>query len=134
MNIRKKLRLQRRVKMGVVVCSLGFMVSGIIMNITNANFRQTDKPTVIRIVESSQPIQAQTISTEPLAAQWQAGNVDVLIADWNEPYFNQLESFPESKFKDMVDASSSAFIEIENGASYSAPGTDNLGKNSYWRK
>ena len=71
---------------------------------------------------------------EPLAAQWQAGNVDVLIADWNEPYFNQLESFPESKFKDMVDASSSAFIEIENGASYSAPGTDNLGKNSYWRK
>ena len=51
MNIRKKLRLQRRVKMGVVVCSLGFMVSGIIMNITNANFRQTDKPTVIRIVE-----------------------------------------------------------------------------------
>lgn len=61
MNIRKKLRLQRRVKMGVVVCSLGFMVSGIIMNITNANFRQTDKPTVIRIVESSQPIQAQTL-------------------------------------------------------------------------
>lgn len=60
MNIRKKLRLQRRVKMGVVVYSLGFMVSGIIMNITNANFRQTDKPTVIRIVESSQPIQAQT--------------------------------------------------------------------------
>lgn len=49
MNIRKKLRLQRRVKMGVVVCVWDFMVSGIIMNITNANFRQTDKPTVIRI-------------------------------------------------------------------------------------
>ena len=71
---------------------------------------------------------------EPLAAQWQAGNVDVLIADWNDAYFNQLESFPESKFKDMVDASSSAFNEIENGATYSIPSmNDNLSKSSYWR-
>ena len=50
---------------------------------------------------------------EPMAAQWQAGNFDVLIADWNEPYFQQLESFPESKFKDMVDASANAFAELE---------------------
>lgn len=72
---------------------------------------------------------------EPLAAQWQAGNVDVLVAEWNEEYFNQLESFPESKFKDMVDASSSAFNEIENGATYSAPPADiGLSKSSYWRR
>ena len=65
MNIRKKLRLQRNVKIGVVVCSLGFMVSGITMNITNANFQQTDKPVeIIRIVESSQPIQVQTVSKQ----------------------------------------------------------------------
>lgn len=72
---------------------------------------------------------------EPFAAQWQPGNVDVLIAEWNEMYFNQLESFPESKFKDMVDASSSAFNEIENGATYSAPPSNSsLGKSSYWRR
>jgi predicted phage terminase large subunit-like protein len=72
---------------------------------------------------------------EPFAAQWQPGNVDVLIAPWNEVYFNQLESFPESKFKDMVDGSSSAFNELENGATYSAPPkSSSLGKNSYWRK
>ena len=71
---------------------------------------------------------------EPLAAQWQARNVDVLIADWNEEYFNQLESFPESKYKDMVDASSSAFNEIENGATFSPPPRDGLIKNSYWHK
>lgn len=71
---------------------------------------------------------------EPFAAQWQPGNVDVLTAEWNEMYFNQLESFPESKFKDMVDASSSAFNEIENGATYSAPPDSTLGKSSYWRK
>ncbi len=71
---------------------------------------------------------------EPFAAQWQAGNVDVLIAEWNEMYFNQLESFPESKFKDMVDGSSSAFNEIENGTTYSAPPKDTLSKSSYWRR
>lgn len=72
---------------------------------------------------------------EPLAAQWQAGNVYVLTAEWNEMYFNQMESFPESKFKDMVDASSSAFNEIEHGATYSAPvSNDSLSKSSYWRR
>jgi len=50
---------------------------------------------------------------EPMAAQWQAGNFDVLTADWNEAYFSQLESFPASRYKDMVDASSSAFAELE---------------------
>lgn len=71
---------------------------------------------------------------EPFAAQWQFGNVDVLLAEWNESYFNQLESFPESKFKDMVDASSSAFNEIEYGATYSVPPSSLFGKNSYWRR
>ncbi len=77
---------------------------------------------------------------EPFSAQWlglegmDKGNVDVLIADWNEMYFNQLENFPQSKFKDMVDASSSAFSEVENGGTYSAPPTDtSLGKSSYWK-
>lgn len=49
---------------------------------------------------------------EPVAAQWQAGNVDVVVADWNDEYFSQLESFPSSKFKDMVDATSDAFAEL----------------------
>lgn len=78
---------------------------------------------------------------EPFSAQWlglegmDKGNVDVLIADWNEMYFNQMENFPQSKFKDMVDGSSSAFNEIENGGTYSAPPTDSsLGKSSYWKK
>ena len=50
---------------------------------------------------------------EPMAAQWQAGNFDVLIADWNEMYLNQLENFPNSAFKDMVDASANGFTELE---------------------
>lgn len=60
---------------------------------------------------------------EPMAAQWQLGLFDVMAGAWNESYFNQLESFPESKFKDMVDASSSAFNELTLGMNYNI---DNL--------
>ena len=51
---------------------------------------------------------------EPFAAQWQAGNVDLLVADWNDSLLTQFESFPEGKFKDMVDAASNGFAEIES--------------------
>ncbi len=60
---------------------------------------------------------------EPMAAQWQLGFFDVMEGEWNESYFNQLESFPESKFKDMVDAGSSAFGEITLGMGFNI---DNL--------
>ena len=60
---------------------------------------------------------------EPMAAQWQHGMFDVVSGEWNEMYFNQLESFPESKFKDMVDASSSAFNELTLGMNFNI---DNL--------
>ena len=52
---------------------------------------------------------------EPMAAQWQAGNFDILAGAWNELYLLQLENFPDGKFKDMVDASANAFLEIETG-------------------
>lgn len=60
---------------------------------------------------------------EPMAAQWQNGFFDVMEGEWNESYFNQLECFPESKFKDMVDAGSSAFGEITLGMGFNI---DNL--------
>ena len=60
---------------------------------------------------------------EPMAAQWQHGMVDLVAGEWNEAYLNQLESFPDSKWKDMVDASSSAFNEITLGMGFNI---DNL--------
>lgn len=77
---------------------------------------------------------SKEVRAEPFAAQWQHGNVDVLLADWNEMYFSELESFPESKFKDMVDAGSSAFAELESSAVAAAPPTSGgLQKASYWK-
>lgn len=70
---------------------------------------------------------------EPFAAQWQAENVDLIIGEWNEMYLTQLESFPESKFKDMVDASSAAFAEIES-RNAATPPPGGLNKESYWRR
>lgn len=50
---------------------------------------------------------------EPMAAQWQAGNFYLVAGDWNEMFLLQLENFPTSKFKDMVDAAANGFAELE---------------------
>ena len=52
---------------------------------------------------------------EPFSSQWLAGNVYVLVAEWNDEYFHQLENFPVMKLKDMVDASANAYLELVNG-------------------
>ncbi len=71
---------------------------------------------------------------EPYAAQWQHGNVDILTAPWNEEYVAQLENFPEGVLKDMVDASSSAFNELEK-SNVSAPPkfSESMLRESHWR-
>lgn len=75
---------------------------------------------------------------EPFAAQWQAGNVDVVAGPWTEALLGQYESFPESKFKDMVDAGSNAFNELEMMNAGAPPpkenGTSPTMKESYWFK
>ena len=75
---------------------------------------------------------------EPFAAQWQAGNVDVVAGPWTDALLGQYESFPESKFKDMVDAGSNAFNELEMMNISSPPprndATNLTHKSSYWLK
>lgn len=73
---------------------------------------------------------------EPFAAQWQAGNVCVVAGPWTETLLGQYEAFPESKFKDLVDAGSNAFNELELMNTASAPPSDISKsptiKSSYW--
>ncbi len=74
---------------------------------------------------------------EPFAAQWQAGNVDVVAGSWTETLLGQYEAFPESKFKDLVDAGANAFNELERMNTGSAPPTSVVGggalaHTSYW--
>lgn len=73
---------------------------------------------------------------EPFAAQWQAGNVDVVAGPWTETLLAQYEAFPESKHDDLVDAGSNAFNELEMMNISSPPpvddGTSATNKTSYW--
>ena len=55
---------------------------------------------------------SKELRATPLAAQWQNGNVSVMLAEWNDTYFSQLEMFPDSKHDDMVDGTSDAFNEL----------------------
>lgn len=55
---------------------------------------------------------SKIVRATPFAAQWQNGNIQVMIGEWNDTYFTQLELFPESKHDDMVDASADSFNEV----------------------
>lgn len=73
---------------------------------------------------------------EPLSAQWINGNVEVLNAHWTSAYLAQMDGFPDRKFKDMADASSTGFLELEKSNVGSAPPKDSgiLAKESYWHR
>ena len=45
----------------------------------------------------------------PLAAQVEAGNVDIVAGDWNGEFLDEAATFPMGKFKDQIDAATRAF-------------------------
>lgn len=59
---------------------------------------------------------------EPLSAQAEAGNVDILMTGdqnkdkWIEPFLDEICNFPGSHFKDQTDAASRAFNELAKQA------------------
>lgn len=55
---------------------------------------------------------------EPVASQWQAGNVLLLAGPWNAQYINEADSFPDGKHDDNEDATSDSFTEITTGRSW----------------
>lgn len=57
---------------------------------------------------------------EPFSAQCEAGNVQIVLADWTEAYIDELCQFPSSKFKDQVDATSGAYGRFIRGGDQTA--------------
>lgn len=45
----------------------------------------------------------------PFSAQCEGGNVDILVADWNKEFLDELCMFPGGKWKDQVDAVVNAY-------------------------
>jgi predicted phage terminase large subunit-like protein len=50
----------------------------------------------------------------PFSAQVNVNNVYLARGEWNNAYMNELTLFPNSKYKDQVDASSGAFTLLTN--------------------
>jgi predicted phage terminase large subunit-like protein len=54
----------------------------------------------------------------PFAAQAEAGNVFLIEGAWNRDFLDEIEGFPNGKWKDQVDAVSRAFADLVQGSSY----------------
>lgn len=54
----------------------------------------------------------------PASAQAEAGNVKLLRAPWNEPFLDEVCSFPNSQFDDQVDAFADALNELALGSTF----------------
>jgi predicted phage terminase large subunit-like protein len=49
---------------------------------------------------------------QPVSAQAEAGNIDVVEGPWNEDFFAEAELFPTGAYKDQIDALSRAFARF----------------------
>jgi len=61
------------------------------------------------LVERDRPTGDKALRADPLSVQVNNGNVMLRVADWNKLYKEEFELFPNSTYKDQVDASSGAF-------------------------
>lgn len=66
-------------------------------------------------VTRRRPSAKKLLRADPLAAQWQAGNVDVVAGPWVAPFLDELEQFPDGAHDDRVDAASDAFAALQSG-------------------
>lgn len=57
----------------------------------------------------------KAVRAKPFSSQQKAGNVGIVLADWNDDYISELASFPMGKFKDQTDGSSGGFNKLALG-------------------
>lgn len=58
---------------------------------------------------------------EPIAAQAEAGLVDMVEGPWNSTFIDEATTFPASQFKDQVDALSGAYSMLIGAAMFTTP-------------
>jgi len=75
------------------------------------------------VVKTTRESGAKTTRAAPVAAQLNIGNIGIVRANWNQPFLDELGSFPVGSHDDQVDALSRAFsVLVETKAP--ARGTD----------
>jgi predicted phage terminase large subunit-like protein len=55
---------------------------------------------------------SKEVRAMPLASQAEAGNVFLVEGSWNKEFLDEIELFPDGKYKDQVDSCSGAFNKI----------------------
>lgn len=60
---------------------------------------------------------------EPVSAQAEVDNIKLVAGAWNKDYLDELTLFPNGKFKDQVDATSRAFMELTSAPRGALVGT-----------
>ena len=68
----------------------------------------------------------------PLSSACEGGLVGIVRGAWNEAFFSELESFPEGRHDDIVDAASLAYRRLSQGVSRRAAPSGNEAQ-SKWR-
>jgi predicted phage terminase large subunit-like protein len=65
---------------------------------------------------------SRIVRAEPVAAQWQVGNVEVVKGFWNKEFFDEMEGFPSTDMHDdIVDATIDGInFLIKSGNVYAA--------------
>jgi len=56
-------------------------------------------------IEADKPTGKKEFRADPLSVQVNNGNVILMKAEWNKTYKDEFELFPNSTYKDQVDAS-----------------------------
>jgi len=64
------------------------------------------------VVKTDRPTGDKVTRASAYSAQAEVGNVYIITGEWNNKYIREMESFPEGKHDDMVDASADAFNEL----------------------
>lgn len=57
----------------------------------------------------------KAVRAEPYSIQVEAGNVKILLADWNQDFIDEHKNFPVGTFKDQIDAVAGGFNKIALG-------------------
>lgn len=63
-------------------------------------------------IRAERPVGNKTARADTMSVQVERYNVQLLRGDWNHDFIEEFRFFPNSKFKDQVDASSGAFAKL----------------------
>ncbi|PZQ49742.1 MAG: hypothetical protein DI556_09735 [Rhodovulum sulfidophilum] len=112
--------LEREQKIKAWTEADGFLTRVFVEQEPGSGGKESAERTIINlagfIVAADRPTGDKAVRAEPYAAQVQAGAVKLLRGDWNRPFLEEHEQFPNGKLKDMVDSSSGAFVKVVGDA------------------